>query len=250
MENDIIKQKIGDLFQDLTKYDIKRLTGPDLDWENKPAQYKIYPNAEKIVLPEPILQDHKSFDDILRDRKSIRTYSRDPLDLSQLSFLLWASTGIREIESNFAFRTAPSAGALYPIETYIISHNIEKLKQGIYHYNIRDHALEVIELGDFRREILIAGMNQRMLYDAPVVFVHTAIFQRSKWKYGQRAYRYIYLDAGHIVGNLSLAIAALGLGGCHIGAIFDDIVNEILKIGNSKEESAIYLTCVGKIKSK
>lgn len=248
MENDSIMEKIGDLFQDLTKYNIKTLTGRELDWEHKPSQYKIYHDSEKILLPKPVLKDHLSFDEILRNRKSIRTYSREPLDLSEISFLLWASTGIREIESNFAFRTAPSAGALYPIETYLISHNVENLNQGIYHYNIKDHVLEVIELGDFRREILIAGMNQRMLYDASVIFVHTAIFQRSKWKYGQRAYRYIYLDAGHVVGNLSNAIAALGLGGCHIGAIFDDMVNDILKIKNTIEESAIYLTCVGKIR--
>lgn len=161
-----------------------------------------------------------------------------------LAYLLWASTGIQRIEGGYEFRVAPSAGALYPIETYIAANNVEDLSVGIYHYNIKKHMLEEIKLGNFAENLAHAALDQEMCADASVVFIWTAIFRRSKWKYSQRAYRYIYLDAGHIAENLALAAASITCGSCPVGAFFDDEINSIVDIDGT-QEGAICLSVVG-----
>jgi SagB-type dehydrogenase family enzyme len=186
----------------------------------------------------------KKIDEILRSRRSIRFFKKQPISLSSLGYLLWASTGIQRIEQNYEFRTAPSAGALYPIETYLVINNIDNLETGIYHYNIQDHALDTITQGNFRDQLCHAVLDQKMVMEAAALFIWTSIFQRSKWKYGQRAYRYIYLDAGHIAENLALSAVGIGLGTCQIGALYDDDVNVLLKIDGTSE-SVIYMSVVG-----
>ncbi|MBN2199009.1 MAG: SagB/ThcOx family dehydrogenase, partial [Candidatus Aminicenantes bacterium] len=156
----------------------------------------------------------------------------------------WASQGISRLERGFAFRTAPSAGALYPIETYLSLQNISGLDPGLYHYDVRGHALELVRAGDIGRALAAAALDQEFLADAGVVFVWTAVFGRSKWKYRQRAYRYIYLDAGHLAQNLALAAVALGLGSCQIAALYDDEVNALLGVDGT-EESVVYMSGVG-----
>ena len=121
---------------------------------------------------------------------------------------------------------------------------MEEIEKGIYHYNIKNHFLEEIKLGDFGDNLAHAALNQNMCATSSVVFIWTAIFERSKWKYSQRAYRYIYLDAGHIGQNLALAATNISCGSCHVGAFFDDEINLILGI-DGVEESAIYLSVVG-----
>jgi SagB-type dehydrogenase family enzyme len=144
-----------------------------------------------------------------------------------------------------AFRAAPSAGALYPIETYVSVQMIEGLEPGLFHYGVREHELEQLRAGDFREAIAEAALDQAFLAEAAVVFAWTAVFGRSKWKYGERAYRYIYLDAGHIAQNLALAAVALGLGSCQVAALYDDEVNAVLGL-DGKEESIVYMTAVGR----
>jgi SagB-type dehydrogenase family enzyme len=187
--------------------------------------------------------------EVLRKRTSVRSFSIKPLSKSALSYLLWTSTGVQRTQNGYEFRTAPSAGALYPIETYVVANNIEGLDKGLYHYSIASHSLEELRLGDFSEKIAQAALDQEMCREAPVTFVWTAIFARSKWKYEQRAYRYVYLDAGHIAQNLALAATSIGLGSCQIGAIFDDEVNEIVG-ADGVEESAIYLSVVGHPRDK
>jgi SagB-type dehydrogenase family enzyme len=234
---------IGDRFQKETKYYRGQMPGGYLDWSSKPQLYKVYPNSTRIEL-DPPLEPSMSLNEALERRRSIRQFSEKPLTLQQASHLLWACTGIQRKERGYELRTAPSAGALYPIETYAIINRVENLEKGVYHYGIRDHILEVLEIGDFRRKITQAALDQRMCSECAIIFVWTAIFSRSKWKYNQRAYRYIYLDAGHIAENLALAAVSLGLGSCHVGALFDDEVNAIVDV-DGNEESAIYLTVVG-----
>jgi SagB-type dehydrogenase family enzyme len=161
-----------------------------------------------------------------------------------LAFLLWASTGIQRTEHGYEFRTAPSAGALYPIETYIAASNVEDVVSGIYHYNIKNHLLEEIKSGNFANDLAHAALDQEMCADSSVIFIWTAIFRRSKWKYSQRAYRYIYLDAGHIAENLALAAASINCGSCQVGAFFDEEINSIVGVDGT-EESSIYLSVVG-----
>ena len=239
-----MKQGAGDRFQEETKYYRDRMPGRGLDWASRPDVYKGYPDAEKIELACKTKIETLSLDEALLRRKSIRHYSPDPLSTDELSYLLWASSGIQRTERGFEFRTAPSAGALYPIETYVVVNRVEGVPSGVYHYSVKQHCLEVLKQGDFSNEIAIAALGQRMCLEAAVVFVWTAIFGRSKWKYDQRAYRYIYLDAGHIGENLALAATAIGLGTCQIGALFDDEVNEVVGV-DGVEESVVYMSVAG-----
>lgn len=236
---------IGDSFQQETKYHRDRMRGGPLDWQNQPEPYKEYPGSRRVELPgaSPAAPG-ASLHEALTKRKSIRQFSGEPLPLEQLSYLLWASTGIQRRERGIEFRTAPSAGALYPVETYLAVNNVADLPNGLYHYPVAAHVLEELRPGDVGPGAAEAALDQEMCAQAAVTFIWTGIFQRSKWKYKQRAYRYVYFDAGHVAENLALAAAALGLGACHVAAIYDDEANALLGVDGA-EESVIYMTAVG-----
>ncbi|MDI6796887.1 MAG: SagB/ThcOx family dehydrogenase [Desulfatibacillaceae bacterium] len=240
-----MKESIGDDFQQLTRYFRGQLSGGYLDMANRPKPFKEYPKAKKIRLEAPKEpQKALSLARTLAGRSSIRRFSQKALDKETLSFLVWATAGIRGIAGGHAFRTAPSAGALYPVETYLAVSRVNEIEPGIYHYNVKEHSLEQLGQGDFGRAVAAAALDQRMCLSSAVTFIFSAIFQRSKWKYRQRAFRYIYLDAGHMGQNLALAAAGMGLGTCAIGAIYDDEANAILDL-DGKEESVIYMTVCG-----
>ena len=194
-----------------------------------------------IKLPEPQHDSGVSIEQSLLQRRSTRSYTGESLTLPEVSQLLWAAQGITDDRD---FRTAPSAGALYPVENYLIINDVEGIPQGVYHYNVSEHCLEQLKEGDYRVTIARAALDQKIGYDANVVFAWTAVVERSKWKYKQRAFRYIYLDAGHIAQALAMAAVALGLGSCQIAALYDEEVNELLGV-DGNEETAIYLTVVG-----
>jgi len=234
----------GDSFQAETKYCRNKRSFGYLDWSEKPESYKEYEDVVKIKLPAFEDVDTLSFDEVSKTRKSVRSFSDDSLGLDELSYLLWACTGIQRVERGYEFRTTPSAGALYPIETYLFAKNIAGLTCGFYHYNIKLHSLEELKVGDFSEDLMSACLGQKMVYYAPVVFVWSGLFGRSKWKYKQRAYRYVYLDCGHIGQSLALGATSLGLGSCQIGAFFDDEINDLLGLDGVKE-SVIYLSVVG-----
>jgi len=235
---------IGDEFQKNTKHSRDRLLGGHLNWAKKPKTYKEYPSALKIELPKNVPSQTLPFNEVLKKRKSQRSFSPKTLSLEGLSFLLWASTGIQRTEQGYEFRTAPSAGALYPLETYVIINNVQDLENGLYHYDIQSHALDTLKAGDFSDTIARSALGQLMCIDAPVVLIWTGVFERSKWKYGQRAYRYVYLEAGHVAQNLAAAATSVGLGSCQIGAFFDDEINNVLGI-DGVEESVLYLSVAG-----
>jgi SagB-type dehydrogenase family enzyme len=215
-----------------------------LNWESKPEVYKEYPEAKKIELATFEPSQLMSLDQALRQRKSVRDFQAKAISQGRLSYLLWASTGIQRIEHGYEFRTVPSAGALYPIETYVVVNNVRKLQAGVYHYSVRNHQLEEIKLGEFQQAISGAALGQEMCASGAAVFVWSAVFERCKWKYGQRAYRYMYLDAGHIAENLALAAVSINLGSCEIGALYDDHVNAIVGIDGT-EESVLCMAVVG-----
>jgi len=235
---------VGDKFHEETKYSRGKPSGGLLDRLTRPSTYKHYPESMRVELPPPQVKGITTFEEAVTKRRSVRSFTRRPLSQAQLSYLLWASTGIQRRERGLEFRTVPSAGALYPIETYLIVNNVEDLKRGVYHYSVRSHDLELLKLGDFTRDISDAALEQEMCLRAAATFVWTAIFARSKWKYRQRAYRYIYLDAGHIAQNLALSAVNIGLGSCQVGAFYDDEVNQTVDVDGT-DESAIYLSVVG-----
>ena len=180
----------------------------------------------------------------MKERRSVRNYTREPLTLPQLSQLLYAAQGVTGFMHGQPLRSAPSAGALYPFEIYVLAHNVEGLERGIYHYAVKDHQLEVAATGDFRKQITRAALQQEMLGEADVAIVLAAVFDRCRHKYGERGYRYVYMEAGHISQNICLQAVSLGLGSVGVGAFLDAEVNKLIGADGSKE-AAIYLHAVG-----
>jgi len=237
----------------------------ELDWRSKPPVYKFYSYAPVIGLPDPApaLDEYPGPDiyQCVSRRRSVRSFGATPLSLLELSRLLWASGGITTSyitpHGQDFYRAAPTAGALYPIETYVVVNRVEGLEPGLYHYRVAgvdilerpitegSHALEQLKTEDLRGEISAAALDQLMCAKAAAVFLWTAVFARSIWKYRERAYRYFYLDAGHMAAQLSLAAVAQGLGSCPIAAFYDDEVNGLLGI-DGESEGIVYMTAVGR----
>ena len=237
---------IGEKFQQETKYFPDKMGGHYLDWENMPERYKSYPESTpRTKLPEPGFSKAADLWETVLKRRSVRKFSPDSaIPLEVLSALLWATQGITAEAGDFHFRTVPSAGGLYPIETYILANSIEGLQQGIYHFRPQEFDLEFIKSGNYAKDLAQAALGQDMVTHAQATFIWTAVVERSMWKYRQRAYRYIYLDAGHIAQNLYLAGTASGLGICGIGALFDDAVNSLIGV-DGREETVLYLATAG-----
>jgi SagB-type dehydrogenase family enzyme len=240
------REKIGERFQKETKYDPDAMEGHALDWSRQPKPFKDYKAPLAIVpLPEPDLTGNTNLWQLLARRRSRREYDGGrPLTTEKLSALLWATQGVTARSGEVLFRTAPSAGGLYPVETYLLVRAVEGLEPGIYHFRPHAFDLEFLKKGDLARDVAEAALGQTVVLAAQVTFIWTAIVERSRWKYRQRAYRYLYLDAGHVGENLYLAAGALGLGCCAIGAFYDDRVNGIIE-ADGVEETVIYLATVG-----
>ena len=232
-----------------TRHSRQRLVGGRMDWNDQPAWFKTYPEAPRIPLPEPAVappgSEQQDLFRVLGRRRSLRGYGQPPLTLGELSALLWAAAGVTALQHGFAFRTAPSAGGLFPIEHYVAAHRVEGLEPGVYHYAVLERALERVVAGDVRLQLARAALDQRIAADADAVFVWTAVLQRSRWKYGQRFVRYVLLDAGHIAENVALAAVALGLGTCQIAAFFDDEAAALLGV-DPDEEPVVYMTTAGR----
>lgn len=243
---ELSEQKIGQIFQEKTKY-FRPAYGPiSSDKPSLDKGPKDIP-ATIISLPQPRIDVGPNLWEVLLKRRSNRDYSHVPLPLEELANLLWATQGITDQPFSSWYRTAPSAGALHPVDTYLIVNRVEGLESGIFFLHVQDFSLERKRQGDFSRQIARAALDQDMAREAAVVFVWVAVIHRSRQKYRQRAYRYIYLDCGHIGQNLYLAATAMGLGCCGIAAFFDDEVNNLIEV-DGVEETVIYLATVGKRK--
>jgi SagB-type dehydrogenase family enzyme len=209
----------------------------------KPPQYKMYRKSKRIKLPVP---KHRGIllEEAIQKRRSVRKYSSEKMNINQLSQLLFAAQGITGKMYGHPLRAAPSAGALYPFEVYLVVNNVDGLSRGIYHFAVLRHELELVRAGDFREDITSAGLKQEMLGESDVTFVLSAIFDRIRHKYGERGYRYVYMEAGHISQNISLQAVSLGLGSVGVGAFLDTKVNQLIGV-DGKKEAAIYLHAVG-----
>jgi SagB-type dehydrogenase family enzyme len=235
----------GERFQRATRYHRDRLIDEPRTVTRRPPLYKRYPDAPQVPLDPPRAEGGAPFWEVLTTRRSVRDYAGQPVSRAELSQLLWAAQGITAGTGIDALRAAPSAGALYPVETYVAVHAVEQVAPGVYHYDVEHHALEQLAAGDCRRRIADAVGGQSIARRAGVVLVWTALFDRCTIKYGQRAYRYVYLDAGHIAQNVALAAVALGLASCPMAAFFDDEVESLLDI-DGDTEGALYLTAVAR----
>ena len=206
------------------------------------TQDKNISSGIKIVeLPEPNLLGAVTFESTLQERRSVRRYRESSVSLKSVSQLLWAAQGIT---SRKGFRTAPSAGALYPLEIFVAADKVAGLPKGIYRYLPSDHRLEFISEGSCSKQLSGAALRQEAIKQAPVVFVIAGVQKRTVGKYGSRGIRYMYIEAGHAAQNLCLQAVALDLGSLTIGAFNDHEVARILHM--KKDEAPIYIIPAGR----
>ncbi len=232
-----------------TDLDPDTLSGRRLDWAARPPPFKEYPDRPRIPLPPAPDAPLASVPlrEVLARRRSRREFTGDAIPLNQLAALLWACQGVTARHGPYLLRTAPSAGALYPFETYVSVQAVEGLEPCLAHLNVPGFCLEVIAPGHHGRAIALAALAQGFLGRASAVVIWTAVYPRAAWKYGDRALRYIGLDLGHVCQNLALAAEALGLGCCPVAAFFDRPMNELLGV-DGREEFAYYLAAVGPVR--
>lgn len=216
-----------------------------------PPIEKPYPkDAKRIDLPQYDQLKKVSGIDLktaINNRKSRRSYGHQPLSMEELSFLLWATQGIKQkLDDGHALRTVPSAGCRHAFETYLCILNVQDLDQGIYRYLPLEHQL----LFEFTEENLSKRMSQAVFGQsypevAAVTFIWTTIPYRMEWRYGIAAHKVIAIDVGHVCQNLYLACEAIGAGTCAMAAYDQEVIDELLRI-DGQDEFTIYLASVGK----
>jgi SagB-type dehydrogenase family enzyme len=194
-----------------------------------------------IILPEPRYESDISLEQSLLERRSTRNYSGDSLTLDEVSQLLWAAQGVTDMSG---YRTAPSAGALYPLEIYIIVGDVVDLPAGIYHYLPENHELQLLAGGDARVALAEAVLSQSWVRDGAISMVITAVYERTTVKYGERGIRYVHIEVGHAAQNICLQATAMGLGLVTVGAFDDDAVAELLDLPD--DENPLYVIPVGR----
>lgn len=189
---------------------------------------------ETVPLPEPRPDSEMSLEEALEARRSVRQYTSQRLTDAEISQLLWAAQGMTRGGRG---RTAPSAGGLYPLEVYVVT------ADGVSHYDPAQHGLSKVAGEDLRGPLSRVALGQEAVRDAPAVFGITAVVARTASKYGERASRYVHLEAGHAAQSLLLQAVALGLGGVPIGAFDDDGVQRVLALPQGEEP--VYLIPIG-----
>jgi SagB-type dehydrogenase family enzyme len=194
---------------------------------------------ESIGLPFPRNKSAVSVEEAISLRSSIREYKDEALTQEEMSQLLWAAQGMMQRKSG---RTAPSAGALYPLEIYLVVSKVKSLGPGVYHYRPQEHSLVKIESGDRRSALFNASLRQSPIKNAPVSLVICAKYQRTTQKYGERGSRYVYIEVGHVGQNIYLQAEALGLATVAIGAFDDEAVKKVLGV----KEEPIYIMPLGR----
>lgn len=182
----------------------------------------------------------------IESRESIRRYSDEPLTLAEISYLLWCTQGVKWVFDDVTFRTVPSSGARHAIDTYLLVNRVRGLKPGLYRFLALEHALGTVsEDEDAAGKVEKACFSQKWISESAVCFIWTADIYRMTWRYGERGYRDIFLDAGHVCQNLYLSAQAIDSGVCAIGAFRDEEINDLLGIDGEKR-FVMYLATVGK----
>jgi SagB-type dehydrogenase family enzyme len=198
--------------------------------------------GERLQLPAPRFESDISLEKSLLERRSVRTYRNEPLTLAEAGQLLWAAQGITE--ASRGLRTAPSAGALYPMEAFLVVRNGAGLSPGVYRYLPRSHELESVQAGDQSGALAGAALGQASIREAPAVIVLAGVYARTRGRYGDRTERYVHMEAGHVGQNIALQAVALGLGTVMIGAFQDQEVARVL--GMAPDEDPLYIIPVGR----
>jgi len=194
-----------------------------------------------VNLEKPRFKGEMSVEEALYRRRSVRDYSPEPLSISEISQILWSAQGLTH---PYGYRTAPSAGALYPLEIYIHATRVENLPKGIYKYMPSKHSLLLIKEGDFSKELFKASLSQEQVLTAALIILIFGVFARTTSKYGKRGIRYVFNEVGHVSQNIYLQATALRLGTVAIGAFYDEEIKSIVRA--EKEEEPLYIMPIGK----
>jgi len=246
-----LSKRIGEEFIEKTKHKYLEPSDQQKGSPQPPLELPFDKSKRLIDLPDPrsIQVDPVDLRKAIENRRSIREYSTQSLTMSELSFLLWCTQGIKEVTTRPATsRTVPSAGARHAFETYMLVNRVEGLQSGLYRFLAMEHKLIEINLEpSIAEKVAEALMGQQLVKTGAVIFIWTAVAYRMKWRYVERGYRYLHLDAGHVCQNLYLAGEAVKIGVSAIGAFDDDGLNRLLGI-DGKEQFAIYCAAVGKRK--
>ncbi|UCD63798.1 MAG: SagB/ThcOx family dehydrogenase [Candidatus Zixiibacteriota bacterium] len=202
--------------------------------------YKTYDSAPMVRLPAPA-ETGVALETAIQKRESVRSFSEKKLALADVARLLHSADGITHERYGYQMRAAPSGGALYPIDIYAVVLNVESLENGLYHYRVAEHSLELVRGGEFSEDIHHAANEQNSVGSSPLIIVMTARFDRSTVKYADRGYRYTYMEAGAICQNVYLQATAMGLGTVAVGAFNDDALNGFLQIDGRSEASLLIM---------
>ncbi len=207
------------------------------------------PDAELISLPDPETIPAYPIDlrKAIDQRNTLRRYKKQSLTLEELSFLLWTTQGVKSVTNRpVTLRTVPSAGARHAFETYLLINQVEGIEPGLYRFISLEHALLPVEVNATIVDRVTDGcMGQNQVATSAVTFIWVAITERMYWRYGERGYRYLHLDAGHVCQNLYLAAEAIQCGACAIAAFDDDLLNKAIHI-DGQDQWAIYCASLGK----
>lgn len=195
-----------------------------------------------LKLPQPRFSSNVSVEEAILKRRSVREYKDESLTIQEISQILWSAQGITD--KRMGFRTAPSAGALYPLEVYIVVGKVKDLAPGVYKYRPQNHDIVLVSSGDKRIDLYRVSLMQDCIKNAPIVVVISAVFERTTRKYGERGIRYVYMEAGHSAQNIYLQCESLGLGTVVVGAFDDEGVKRVLNL--ERGESPLYLIPIGK----
>ncbi len=235
---------IGKEFIEKTKYKYLSASPQQQGVAPPKLQADLSKNGERVDLPEPLNNEFKALADL---RQSVRDFSNELLSQEELSYLLWCTQGVKQVESGMhTFRTVPSAGARHELETFVMVNRVEGLEPYLYQYLAIDNKLAIVSKDErMAGKISLACLGQQVVAASAVTLIWVAAIDRIAWRYGERSYRYIFLDAGHVCQNLYMAAEAIGCGCCAIGAFDDDVLNETLGL-NGKNYFAIYGGSVGK----
>lgn len=206
--------------------------------ETKPLEI-----GDAVKLPTPYREGNISIEQAIQERRSVRVFTDVPLRPRHVSQLLWAAGGETIDGVTGPTRAYPSAGGIYPLEIYLVIGNMMVLESGIYRYDWERHSLVFLKKGDFRASLTEAALGQRMIQDAPVTIVVTAVYQKTGGRYGKRGMtRYVHMDAGHMGQNVHLMAHSMGLGTVMLGAFTD---SEVAKVLGIRKEIPIYIMPVG-----
>lgn len=214
------------------------------------AESFAYDGYPAVELPAPFDDLDVRLDQAIVDRVTPSAIEPVPLDLAQLSTILFAGAGVTRRNDTTAFlrpfRTAPSGGALYPLEIYLSTKHVEGLPAGVHHYHPTDHHLRRLRSGDLSGELagVFVEFQADLAFDASLVVMITGVFGRSTFKYGARGYRFALLEAGHVAQNMNLAATGLGLGCINIGGFYDRAADEFLGL-DGLGQGTIYLLAIG-----